>query len=448
VSSHSQDLAFSPAAAVPIKKKRLYQHLYFQVLCAIVIGVLLGHFYPSLGESMKPLGDGFIKLVRMLIAPIIFCTVVHGIASAGDMKKVGRIGLKALIYFEVMTTVALALGLLSMNLVQPGAGMNVDPSTLDTKAIQGFTAKAGEMGIVDYILHIIPNTVVGAFAEGEILQVLLIAVLFAFGLQFLGERGKPLVKIIDDTSHVFFGIVGIIMKVAPIGAFGAMSFTVGKYGIVTLLSLGQLLMAFYATCFVFVFVVLGTIARLTGFSLWRFLRYIKEELLLVLGTSSSESALPRLIAKLEVLGCEKSVVGLVVPGGYSFNLDGSCIMLTTMAIFVAQATNTPLSLEQQLGLLGVLLLTSKGAAGVTGGAFIALAATLASTGTIPVAGLTLVLGVYRFISEAGSLVNLIGNGVATVVVAKWEGALDEARMREHLEHETDLEADEPEKVLT
>jgi aerobic C4-dicarboxylate transport protein len=448
VSSHSQDLAFSPATAVPVKKKRLYQHLYFQVLCAIVIGVLLGHFYPSLGESMKPLGDGFIKLVRMLIAPIIFCTVVHGIASAGDMKKVGRIGLKALIYFEVMTTVALALGLLSMNLVQPGAGMNVDPSTLDTKAIQGFTAKAGEMGIVDYILHIIPNTVVGAFAEGEILQVLLIAVLFAFGLQFLGERGKPLVKIIDDTSHVFFGIVGIIMKVAPIGAFGAMSFTVGKYGIVTLLSLGQLLMAFYATCFVFVFVVLGAIARLTGFSLWRFLRYIKEELLLVLGTSSSESALPRLIAKLEVLGCEKSVVGLVVPGGYSFNLDGSCIMLTTMAIFVAQATNTPLSLEQQLGLLGVLLLTSKGAAGVTGGAFIALAATLASTGTIPVAGLTLVLGVYRFISEAGSLVNLIGNGVATVVVAKWEGALDEARMREHLEHETDLEADEPEKVLT
>ncbi len=448
MSSHSQDLAFPPAAAVPVKKKRLYQHLYFQVLCAIVIGVLLGHFYPSLGESMKPLGDGFIKLVRMLIAPLIFCTVVHGIASAGDMKKVGRIGLKALIYFEVMTTVALALGLLSMNLVQPGAGMNVDPSTLDTKAIQGFTAKAGEMGIVDYILHIIPNTVVGAFAEGEILQVLLIAVLFAFGLQFLGERGKPLVKIIDDTSHVFFGIVGIIMKVAPIGAFGAMSFTVGKYGIVTLLSLGQLLMAFYATCFVFVFVVLGTIARLTGFSLWRFLRYIKEELLLVLGTSSSESALPRLIAKLEVLGCEKSVVGLVVPGGYSFNLDGSCIMLTTMAIFVAQATNTPLSLEQQLGLLGVLLLTSKGAAGVTGGAFIALAATLASTGTIPVAGLTLVLGVYRFISEAGSLVNLIGNGVATVVVAKWEGALDEARMREHLEHETDLEADEPEKVLT
>jgi aerobic C4-dicarboxylate transport protein len=448
MSSQSQDLAFPPAAAVPVKKKRLYQHLYFQVLCAIVIGVLLGHFYPSLGESMKPLGDGFIKLVRMLIAPIIFCTVVHGIASAGDMKKVGRIGLKALIYFEVMTTVALALGLLSMNLVQPGAGMNVDPSTLDTKAIQGFTAKAGEMGIVDYILHIIPNTVVGAFAEGEILQVLLIAVLFAFGLQFLGERGKPLVKIIDDTSHVFFGIVGIIMKVAPIGAFGAMSFTVGKYGIVTLLSLGQLLMAFYATCFVFVFVVLGAIARLTGFSLWRFLRYIKEELLLVLGTSSSESALPRLIAKLEVLGCEKSVVGLVVPGGYSFNLDGSCIMLTTMAIFVAQATNTPLSLEQQLGLLGVLLLTSKGAAGVTGGAFIALAATLASTGTIPVAGLTLVLGVYRFISEAGSLVNLIGNGVATVVVAKWEGALDEARMREHLEHETDLEADEPEKVLT
>jgi aerobic C4-dicarboxylate transport protein len=448
VSSQSQGLVLPPSAAVPEAKKKLYQHLYFQVLCAIVIGILLGHFYPSLGESMKPLGDGFIKLIKMLIAPIIFFTVVHGIASTGDLKKVGRVGIKALIYFEVMTTLALAVGYISMKLVEPGVGMNVDPSTLDATAIQGFTAKAKEQGIIEYLMHIIPSTVVGAFAEGDILQVLLLAILFAFALQFMGERGKPLLAIIDTTAHAFFGMVGIVMKVAPLGAFGAMAFTIGKYGIVSLLSLGQLLVAFYATCFIFVFVVLGGVAHLTGFSLWRFLKYIKEELLLVLGTSSSESALPRLIAKLEVLGCEKSVVGLVVPSGYSFNLDGSCIMLTTMAIFVAQATNTSLSFGQEIGLLGVLLLTSKGAAGVTGGAFIALAATLASIGTIPVAGLALVLGVYRFISEAGSLVNLIGNGVATVVVAKWEGALDETRMRQHLEHETDLEADEPEKVLT
>ena len=448
MSSQSQGLVLPPSAAVPEAKKKLYQHLYFQVLCAIVIGILLGHFYPSLGESMKPLGDGFIKLIKMLIAPIIFFTVVHGIASTGDLKKVGRVGIKALIYFEVMTTLALAIGYISMKLVEPGVGMNVDPSTLDATAIQGFTAKAKEQGIIEYLMHIIPSTVVGAFAEGDILQVLLLAILFAFALQFMGERGKPLLAIIDTTSHAFFGMVGIVMKVAPLGAFGAMAFTIGKYGIVSLLSLGQLLVAFYATCFIFVFVVLGGVAHLTGFSLWRFLKYIKEELLLVLGTSSSESALPRLIAKLEVLGCEKSVVGLVVPSGYSFNLDGSCIMLTTMAIFVAQATNTSLSFGQEIGLLGVLLLTSKGAAGVTGGAFIALAATLASIGTIPVAGLALVLGVYRFISEAGSLVNLIGNGVATVVVAKWEGALDETRMRQHLEHETDLEADEPEKVLT
>ena len=448
MSSQSQGLVLPPSAAVPEAKKKLYQHLYFQVLCAIVIGILLGHFYPSLGESMKPLGDGFIKLIKMLIAPIIFFTVVHGIASTGDLKKVGRVGIKALIYFEVMTTLALAIGYISMKLVEPGVGMNVDPSTLDATAIQGFTAKAKEQGIIEYLMHIIPSTVVGAFAEGDILQVLLLAILFAFALQFMGERGKPLLAIIDTTSHAFFGMVGIVMKVAPLGAFGAMAFTIGKYGIVSLLSLGQLLVAFYATCFIFVFVVLGGVAHLTGFSLWRFLKYIKEELLLVLGTSSSELALPRLIAKLEVLGCEKSVVGLVVPSGYSFNLDGSCIMLTTMAIFVAQATNTSLSFGQEIGLLGVLLLTSKGAAGVTGGAFIALAATLASIGTIPVAGLALVLGVYRFISEAGSLVNLIGNGVATVVVAKWEGALDETRMRQHLEHETDLEADEPEKVLT
>src|SRR3954452_8921762 len=430
-----------------IKPKRLYQHLYFQVLVAIFLGILLGHFYPSLGENLKPLGDAFINLVRMLIAPIIFCTVVHGIASSDDAKKVGRVGVKAIIYFEVITTIALLLGLFSMHLGAPGVGMNIDPSTLDTKSLPSGATTAKPQGFADYFLHIIPHTVVGAFAQGEILQVLFFSVLFAFAMQTLGERGKPFVQMIDIASHGFFAAIGIIMKVAPIGAFGAMAFTIGKYGIVSLLSLAQLLIVFYATCLVFVFGVLGTIAHLSGFSLWKFLKYIKEELLIVLGTSSSESALPRLMAKLELHGCEKSVVGLVVPTGYTFNLDGSCIMLTTMALFIAQATDPHLTLWQEFGLLGLLLLTSKGAASVTGGAFVVLAATLASMGTIPVAGLALILGVYRFLSEAGSLINMIGNGVATIVVARWEGAVDMDRLRQHLDQETDLEADEPEKVM-
>jgi len=430
-----------------VPHKKLYQHLYFQVLVAIFLGILLGHFYPSLGENLKPLGDAFINLVRMLIAPIIFCTVVHGIASSDDAKKVGRVGLKAIIYFEVITTIALLLGLLSMHLGAPGVGMNIDPSTLDIKSLPSGATTAKPQGFADYFLHIIPHTVVGAFAQGEILQVLFFSVLFAFAMQTLGERGKPFVQMIDIASHGFFAAIGIIMKVAPIGAFGAMAFTIGKYGIVSLLSLAQLLIVFYATCLVFVFGVLGTIAYFSGFSLWKFLRYIKEELLIVLGTSSSESALPRLMAKLEVLGCDKSVVGLVVPAGYTFNLDGTCIMLTTMALFIAQATNTPLSLWQEFGLLGLLLLTSKGAASVTGGAFVVLAGTLASMGTIPVAGLALILGVYRFLSEAGSLINMIGNGVATIVVARWEGAVDMDRLRQHLDQETDLEADEPERVM-
>src|SRR4051812_45991419 len=438
--------AHTLASDLNLKPKKIYQHLYFQVLVAIIIGVLVGHFYPSFGEHMKPLGDAFINLVRMLIAPIIFCTVVHGIASSDDAKKVGRVGVKAIIYFEVITTIALLLGLLSMHLGAPGAGMNIDPSTLDTKSLPSGATTAKPQGFADYFLHIIPHTVVGAFAQGEILQVLFFSVLFAFAMQTLGERGKPFVQMIDIASHGFFAAIGIIMKVAPIGAFGAMAF-IGKYGIVSLLSLAQLLIVFYATCLVFVFGVLGTIAHLSGFSLWKFLRYIKEELLIVLGTSSSESALPRLMAKLEVLGFDKSVVGLVVPAGYTFNLDGTCIMLTTMALFIAQATNTPLSLWQEFGLLGLLLLTSKGAASVTGGAFVVLAATLASMGTIPVAGLALILGVYRFLSEAGSLINMIGNGVATIVVARWEGAVDMDRLRQHLDQETDLEADEPEKVM-
>jgi aerobic C4-dicarboxylate transport protein len=434
-------------AQVPTQHKQLYQHLYFQVICAIIIGIFLGYFYPKIGEQMKPLGDIFIKMIKMMIAPIIFCTVVHGIASMEDLKGVGRVGIKALVYFEVMTTLALIVGLIIINIWQPGVGMNVDVKSIDTKSIQVYTTKAGQQSTIEFLMNIVPSTIVGAFAEGEILQVLFFAVLFAFALFLLGERGKPVLNFIDIVSHALFGIVGIIMRVAPLAAFGAMAFTIGKYGLGTLLSLGQLMAAFYTTCLIFIFVVLGTVAWLTGFSIIKFIKYIKEELLIVLGTSSSESVLPRMIAKLENLGCKESVVGLVIPTGYSFNLDGTCIYLTMAAVFLAQATNTELTLWQQLGIIGVLLLTSKGAAGVTGSGFIVLAATLASVGTIPVASIALILGVDRFMSEARALTNLIGNGVATVVVAKWEGALDEARMRQHLEHETELEADAPEKAM-
>jgi aerobic C4-dicarboxylate transport protein len=424
-----------------------WQHLYVQVLIAIVVGVLLGHFYPAIAAQMKPFGDAFIKLIKMLIAPIIFCTVVHGIASMQDLKRVGRVGLKALIYFEVMTTLALIIGLLVVNLWQPGAGMNVDPAHLDTRAIATYTQRAAQQSTVDFLMHIIPATVVGAFAEGEILQVLFVAVLFAFALQALGDYGRPLLHLIDQTAHVFFKIVGYVMKLAPIGAFGAMAFTIGRYGLGTLVSLGALMAAFYTTCLIFIFGVLGTVCWFSGFSIFKFIRYIKEELLIVLGTSSSESVLPRMLAKMENLGADKSVVGLVIPTGYSFNLDGTCIYLTMAAVFLAQATNTPLTLGQELGLIGILLLTSKGAAGVTGSGFIVLAATLASLGTVPVASIALILGVDRFMSEARALTNLIGNGVATVVVARWENALDVVRMRKRLDQETDEEADEPESVL-
>ena len=318
--------------------KPFYQSLYVQVLTAIAIGVALGHFYPEIGEQMKPLGDAFIKMIKMIIAPIIFCTVVHGIASMQDMKKVGRVGLKALIYFEVLTTIALIVGLIVMNVLQPGAAMNVDVKSLDTRAIQGFVVKSKEQSTLQFLTDIIPNTVVGAFAQGEILQVLFFAILFAFGLQALGERGKVLLGVIDQASYALFGVVGIIMKVAPIGAFGAMAFTIGKYGVVTLLSLAKLMVAFYITCIIFIIFVLGFFAWLAGFNIFKFIRYIKEELLIVLGTSSSESVLPRMIAKMENLGCEKSVVGLVIPTGYSFNLDGTCIYLTMAALFLAQAT--------------------------------------------------------------------------------------------------------------
>jgi aerobic C4-dicarboxylate transport protein len=352
-----------------------------------------------------------------------------------------------LIYFEVTTTLALIVGLVVVNILQPGAGMNVDPRSIDTRSIQVYTTKAGQQSTAEFLMHIIPNTVVGAFAEGEILQVLFFAILFAFGLHMMGERGKPVIALINAVSHGLFNVVGIIMRAAPIGAFGAMAFTIGKYGIVTLLSLGKLMAAFYLTCLLFVFVVLGGIAWFTGFSIWRFIKYIKEELLIVLGTSSSESVLPRMMVKLENLGCKESVVGLVIPTGYSFNLDGTCIYLTMAAIFLAQATNTELTLLQQLGIIGILLLTSKGAAGVTGSGFIVLAATLSSVGSIPVASIALILGVDRFMSEARALTNLVGNGVATIVVSKWEDALDDRRLRKHLKQETELEAEEPERVM-
>lgn len=422
-------------------KKPFYKVLYIQVLFAIVCGVLLGVFYPQLGVDMKPLGDGFIKLIKMIIAPVIFCTVVAGIAGMQDMKKIGRVGGKALLYFEVVSTIALVIGLVVANLVRPGDGFNADPATLDTKAIAQYTEKAKSQSMTDFVMNIIPNTVVDAFAKGDILQVLLFAILFGFALSMLGERGRPITKLIDDMSHVIFGVVGIVMKVAPIGAFGAMAFTIGKFGLGSLLPLAKLMGSFYLTCGLFVFIVLGLIARMTGFSIFRFISYIKEELLIVLGTSSSESALPALMRKLEKLGCSKSVVGLVVPTGYSFNLDGTNIYMTMAALFVAQATNTDLTMGQQLTILGVAMLTSKGASGITGAGFITLAATLAVVPTVPVAGMALILGIDRFMSECRALTNFVGNGVATVVVSHWEKELDHDRMTAELKNPTHIEDD-------
>ncbi|MDB5761849.1 MAG: C4-dicarboxylate transporter DctA [Herminiimonas sp.] len=430
-----------------MEKKPIYKSLYIQVLTAIVIGALLGHFYPETGAAMKPLGDGFIKLIKMIIAPIIFCTVVIGIAGMENMKKVGKTGGLALLYFEIVSTIALIVGLVIVNLLQPGSGMNVDPKALDTKGVSAYTGPGKMQSTTEFVLNIIPNTVVDAFAKGEILQILLFSVLFGFALHRFGGRGSMVFDLVEKTSHVLFGIVGIIMKLAPIGAFGAMAFTIGKYGVGSLLSLGKLMGTFYLTCLVFIFGVLGTIARLHGFSIWKFIKYIKEELLIVLGTSSSESVLPRMMAKLENLGVKKSVVGLVIPTGYSFNLDGTSIYLTMAAVFIAQATNTQMTFGQQITLLAVLLLTSKGAAGITGSGFIVLAASLSAVGHVPVEGLALILGIDRFMSEARALTNLIGNGVATIVVAKWTGDLDPERMQKHLSNETEDEAEEPEAVL-
>jgi aerobic C4-dicarboxylate transport protein len=407
---------------------RIHRHLYLQVLTAIAAGVLLGYFSPALAQKMQPLGDGFVRLIRMLIAPIIFCTVVHGIASMDDLKKVGRVAFKALIYFEAATTFALIIGLVIVNVLQPGVGMNVDAAKLDASALQTYAAQARQQGVVEFLLHIIPQTVVGAFAEGEVVQVLFFSVLFGVALFQLGPRGKPLLDVIQIGSQTLFGIVGVIMRAAPIGAFGAMAFTIGRYGVASLLPLAKLMAGFYATCLLFIFLVLGAVARACGFRIWRLIRYIKEEMLIVLGTSSSEPVLPRMISKLQDLGCEESVTGLVIPTGYSFNLDGTCIYLVMATVFLAQATNTHLTLVQQLGIIGVLLVTSKGAAGVAGAALIVLTATLSSLGTIPVASITLILGIHRFMGEAISLTNLIGNAVATIVVSKWERALDMKRL--------------------
>ncbi|HEY8117600.1 MAG TPA: dicarboxylate/amino acid:cation symporter [Methylophilaceae bacterium] len=413
--------------------KKLSGELYFWVILAILAGGVFGYLMPEAAVKLKPLGDGFIALIKMLIGPVIFCTVVLGITGAGSIKKVGTVGGKALIYFELVSSLALAIGLLVVNLLKPGQGFNVDPATLDAKAVQTYAKQASEQSTVDFILHIIPKTFTDAFtAEGSLLQVLLIAILFGYALMQMGQRGNAVHDFIEQCSHIFFAMMNVIMKLAPIGAGGAMAFTIGKYGVAALKPLLALMGSFYLSCFLFIFIVLGLIASWMGFSIFRFLIYIKDELLIVLGTSSSESALVPLMNKLERLGCAKSVVGLVVPSGYSFNLDGTNIYMTMAAIFVAQALNIELSLTQQLSLLVVAMLTSKGASGVTGAGFIALAATLAVVPSIPVAGLALILGIDRFMSEARALTNFIGNGVATVVVSHWEKALDRDKLQQEL----------------
>ncbi len=406
-----------------------YRILYVQVLIAVALGIALGHFWPERGKALKPLGDGFIKLVKMLIAPIVFCTVVHGIASMSDLKKLGRVGAKTLLYFEVVSTLALVIGLVVVNVLKPGVGFHIDPGTLDSKIGAGYAAQAHTLSTVDFLLNIIPVSFFDAFARGDMLQVLLVAILTAFAVSALGERGRPMLRAIDTIAQLFFGIMGRIVKLAPIGAFGAMAFTVGSYGIASLNKLLALMAGFYLTAGFFVFVVLGLIARAAGFSIVRFLFYIKDELLLVLGTSSSETALPGIIQKMQRLGCSPGTVGLVIPTGYSFNLDGTNIYMSMAAVFLAQATDTPLGLHQQLWLLFVAMLSSKGASGITGAGFIALAATLAVVPGIPIESLALLVGIDRFMSECRALTNLIGNAVATVVISRWEGEVTAEQIR-------------------
>jgi aerobic C4-dicarboxylate transport protein len=417
------------ASATP---RRWYAQLWVHVIAGMVAGVLVGHFAPAAGDRLQPLGDAFIKAMRMLIAPIVFTTVVGGIANMGDMARVGRVALKALIYFEVMTTIALVLGLVMVNIWQPGLGMHIDPRALDPSAVAPYIARAPEQGAVAFLMNIIPATIVSAFVEGNVLQVLFIAVLFGAALSATGERARPLVRVLEGASGALFRTVGLVMWAAPLGAFGAIAFTVGRYGTGTLWSLGQLLISFYVTCLIFVFGILSVVAWYCGFNLVSLIRWMREELLVVIATTSSETVLPRMIDKLEQLGCRRDVVGLVIPTGYSFNLDGTCLYLATTSVFLAQATDTPFSLMQQLGLMMVLLLTSKGAAAVSGAAFIVLAATLSTVGHIPVASVAIVLGIHRLMSQALTPTNLIGNAVATIAIARWEHALDDSEMRRQL----------------
>ncbi|MFG1365317.1 dicarboxylate/amino acid:cation symporter [Xanthobacter versatilis] len=433
-----------PAAAVPAHPRKFYHHLYFQVIIAIIAGILLGHFYPDVGASLKPLGDAFIKLVKMVIAPVIFLTVVTGIAGMRDLAKVGRVAGKAMIYFITFSTLALLIGLVVANVVQPGSGLNIDPKSLDPKAVAGYAAQAHDSTIIGFLMNIIPTTPISALASGDILQVLFFAVLFGIALGGVGEAGEPVMKILNSASAAMFRLVAILMKAAPLGAFGAMAFTIGKYGIGSVANLAMLIVTFYITAALFIFVVLGLVARYNGFSLWKLLKYIREELLLVLGTSSSEAALPGLMLKMERAGCAKSVVGLVIPTGYSFNLDGTNIYMTLAALFIAQATGIHLSFEEQILLLLVAMLSSKGAAGITGAGFITLAATLSVVPSVPVAGLALILGIDRFMSECRAITNFIGNAVATIVVARWEGELNKDQLSralngEHFSLEDELE---------
>ena len=429
--------------ALPAQTRRgrpWWTQLWVWVLIGMGAGIALGMAAPDAAVSMGPFGDAFIKLIRMLIAPIIFCTVVTGIAHMADMARVGRVAIKAIVYFEVMTTVALIVGLLAVNILQPGAGMNVDVSKLNPAVVEPYVKLTHDVGFVPFVMNIIPNTFVGAFTDGNILQVLFIAILSGFALVWIGERAKPFVDLVDIAAKMVFFIVGLVMWTAPLGAFGAIAFTVGKFGVGSLASLGKLVGGFYLTCIVFILVGFVPLARLCGFSLWKLIRYIKEELLICIATTSSETVLPRIIAKLETLGCEKSVVGLVIPTGYSFNLDGTCLYLATAAVFLAQATDTPLDIWHQIGLLLILLVTSKGAAGVAGAAFVVLAATLGAESSIPVASVALVLGIHRLMSQGLTPTNLLGNTVATIVMAKWEGALDERRMHRVLDEEPEPQA--------
>ena len=429
------------------ERRPWYAILYVQVLIAIVVGIVLGYAYPKTGAAMKPLGDGFILLIKMMIAPVIFCTVVHGIASMSDLTKVGRVGLKALVYFEVVSTVALAIGLVVGEIVRPGSGFNIDPASIDAKAVSGYFARAKEEGIVAHLMAIIPNSFFGALANGELLQVLLVAILSGFAIARMGPLGARIAGAIDAAGKVFFRIIGMIVRVAPIGAFGAMAFTIGAYGLAALWNLVQLILTFYATAVLFVLVVLGAIARLNGFSILRFIGYIKDELLIVLGTSSSETVLPHMLQKMERLGASRSVVGLVIPTGYSFNLDGTNIYMTLATLFLAQATNTPLTFGQELTILLIAMLTSKGASGVTGAGFVTLAATLTIIPDIPIQSLAILVGIDKFMSECRALTNLVGNGVATVVISRWEGELDRGKLHEAMAHPVELgEALEQEAV--